>query len=195
MSEERRQLIAEKLAALKLEQKRAQGMQMRPEWVRRFEDACGHQPELDDFLSIEQTKDTKSKFYARIKERKGTFLGCWPREHFASVAWLLRDLSANVEATWVVLFSRVDHLTGAIRLPAPVILENAEAVWKVVCEGGSLATRDLSFVALDFQHGLMLSLEDYYPDSTMPVGDRVLLWLTAWGDFIPASGKVEERSG
>jgi hypothetical protein len=159
------------------------GKRLARDWLASLSEACGTVIADTSFLSLEKTEKLKTAFFARVKTESKDVSLCWRREDEDTPASHLRDLCADVRGLPVILFSSVDHLVGAARVPADLILRNAMSVWKVVEEDLSLTTEDL-------QHGLCLEANFYTPS-----GEYVrtgVYELTAWGAFRTPPGHAKD---
>jgi hypothetical protein len=153
------------------------------DWVRRISQASGLEISMNSFLSIEETKKLKTAFFDRVKYPTEGFRFFWHKRDRESLQSHLRALSVAVRDLRVVLFSSVDHLIAAVRVPADCVLANAMGVWEIVEEDLSLATEDL-------RNGLCLE-ENYYTAEAVYVKEGVFE-LTTWGMF--ARPRADENS-
>ncbi|MCP9496761.1 MAG: hypothetical protein MSG64_20180 [Pyrinomonadaceae bacterium MAG19_C2-C3] len=178
MNDERAAKIESKRKALDIARKRSQGAEMLAGWIAALEEACGGAVVPENFLSLEDTQELKSKFFDKVKNKTAYFYRYWSPQELGEVEMLLRVLSFDVDGMQVVLFSEVDQYTGAVILPASRVLANARKVWGV-------AKGDLALTTSDLQHGLCLE-HNFYNES----GDyskEGFYEITAWGALVPGT--------
>ena len=144
------------------------------EWIAKLKQACDYVPSEDDFLELEHTRRLKALFYNKSGSLPHDL--CWTRSPntLQKLGDLITDICISVGQLPVILFSSVDDVIGATRLPASRVLAHFEEVWKVTEEDLSLATPNL-------QHGFRLEINFYCEDSEY-VKEGVCE-LTTWGAF------------
>lgn len=128
----------------------------------------------EHFLPLGDTDDLKNRFADRLKEGPGLVRRNLPKASLRRLAEALLELSRSMESTPLVVFNSIDEYIGAVQLPANVVLQNFLAVWDVVGEDFSVATREL-------QSGLCVEINFYDTDGRY-VKDGICE-LTAWGIF------------
>jgi hypothetical protein len=161
---------------LDLTLRRNRGILIRSAWVAALRKACDVEVLTEDLMSLEETEKLKKTFFEKVRQREGVVRRHWAKNVFDELASLLRNLSVDVGAMPVVLFSSVDQCIGAVRLPADRVLTHIEAIWKVVEE-------DLCVTTLNLQHGFCLEFNFY--TETGEYRREGVYELTAWGAFLP----------
>lgn len=127
-------------------------------------------------MSVENTEELKNRFAERLmRSNRITATRNWSKRDLDAMLGYFHDVCIDVRTMPVVLFSSIDDLVGAIRVPADSILRNPMAVWKVV-EG------DLSLATEDLQHGLCLE-ETFYTISGEYIPEGIFE-IAAWGVFV-----------
>jgi hypothetical protein len=145
------------------------------QWKAALSSACAIQLSNDDFLGPEETAILKAQFFSKVRHEGGDTVNLnWPKGRLREVLDYLEDICIEVGESPVVLFSSVDHLIGAVRVPADRVLGNAMSVWEVVKNDLCLATEDLA--------GGLCVEQNYYDLQGEYVAEGVYE-LTGWGDF------------
>jgi hypothetical protein len=152
------------------------GTQILPLWIATLEHACGVAPKNDDFVGLTETLNLRKRFFERVKsgvEGSHFYLRVGS---FDELKQRLKSLGHRLGPRPLILFSSVDRLIGAVRIPAISALENAEAVWEVVGE-------DLSLTSADLVDGLCVE-KNYYGGNGRYVKEGIFE-ITAWGKLAP----------
>jgi hypothetical protein len=142
-------------------------------WSLDLGNACGIAVARSAFLSPEDSSVLKTCFIEKLTD-PGTEKTWWRQQEKPLLLKHLHYLSDAVGAMPIILFSSVDSLLGAVRLPADLILRNVVAVWSVVQEDLCIATEDLA-------DGLCLEQNFHTPDGDFHKGG--VFELSVWGRF------------
>jgi hypothetical protein len=151
--------------------RRNRARQIAPAWYRDLGDACKMQIVGEMFISTDDTINLKKNFFEKVRSHQGSSQ-LWHPSDSTELFDQLAKLAGRVGSLPVVLFSSVDELLGAVRLPADTILANAQGVIAVVSEDLCIATDDLSS-GLSLEFNYYNSSGHYYPDRIHE--------LTSWG--------------
>jgi len=152
-----------------LEKNRAS--RIRSSWTASLSQACGMEIAPEYFLSLKETTALKEAFWSKVRG-KGCPRRFYSKKNFEQIESGLKAIT-NGQLT-SVLFSSVDKYIGAVRLPASVVFNHIQSIWKVTEEDFCVATPDL-------QNGICLEF-NYYDERGDFIKEGVYE-LSLWGDF------------
>jgi len=130
-----------------------------------------------DFVGVQATEQLRAAFFERIIRSRNESdpevrsKTCEPSR--VSQIWEeVADIASCVGGMNAVLLHRLDEFTGAVIIPARIVLARARDVWEF--EGGILGG-ELCLCSMDATSGFHLDFNHYY--------DRDEYELTTWGVF------------